>query len=565
MKKTIGIRLVFLSLTFPVLSVIGAWLLDTNGNNSVSVLLLVLISVYALLVTYYHDKISKNVYPLGILMISLSLLFMYSLRSPYIMGYDLSNEYYVFQLTKEDFHWDISKFNNPYNTILSITILPTMYSEILNIGDGYVFKILYQLVFSLVPLIIYITFAKYTEKWVAFLAAFFFMSNSAFSLQMTSVARQEVAMFFFTLTIFIMLTRKIHGPKGNIMYIIFGAALILSHYYQAYLFLLLLLLTYLIQLCFKRFRIADKEKNITATLVSLFIIVTFLWYGQTTATTFTYTIDWIGEVFKNLNELFIFESRMVSISDAIGFAEYSSIPSLISSFTGIITKCFILFGVIYILLKKEFNFTYRSTLLADFSLTALVSIAPIVLSFYFGNRGYLFLLILLAPSCVIGGMVMFRYMIKDEKHIRILMSVILVTYLLSSTFFISNLFGVQTVTLNNGGYHYDNLYFHEQEISAAKWTRNIDPAAIYTDMFGKLRMIVFNLEPGTLLLPYDPDGQTTPILPNNYVYLRYNNILTGRVILSAKYSMQGVNTTEYFDIENADLIFNNGQVVIYKS
>jgi uncharacterized membrane protein len=47
---------------------------------------------------------------------------MLSLRSWYISGFDISNEYEVFKITKEKMLWSMSNFNDTYNACLSITM-----------------------------------------------------------------------------------------------------------------------------------------------------------------------------------------------------------------------------------------------------------------------------------------------------------------------------------------------------------------------------------------------------------------------------------------------------------
>src|SRR4030042_369584 len=152
---TIGLSLAFLmfgglfvNLVFPVLSILGATTLNNGGSNYLTMIMIGGIVVYFFFLILFRKKLNHNVYPWGILMTSISLLLSYSLRSWHLTGGDISLEYYVFQLTKSLSHWSSFQFNDPYNTCLSITVLPTVLSNFLNISDEYIYKVIFPIIFS---------------------------------------------------------------------------------------------------------------------------------------------------------------------------------------------------------------------------------------------------------------------------------------------------------------------------------------------------------------------------------------------------------------------------------
>ncbi len=94
-------------------------------------------------------------------MIAITLLFQYSLISNYVQGADIKVEYYVSTLTQSSGFWNsTASFTNlvygRFYNMLSITVLPTIYSNILNMDITWVFKIVYPLIFALVPLALYL-------------------------------------------------------------------------------------------------------------------------------------------------------------------------------------------------------------------------------------------------------------------------------------------------------------------------------------------------------------------------------------------------------------------------
>ena len=67
-----------------------------------------------------------------------------------------------------------------FNAMLSITILPTVYSNMLGMNPTWVYKIIYPLIFALVPVGLYVLWQPYIGKKFSFLASFLFMAMSTF-------------------------------------------------------------------------------------------------------------------------------------------------------------------------------------------------------------------------------------------------------------------------------------------------------------------------------------------------------------------------------------------------
>ena len=120
-----------------------------------------IIALYVFLIVLFRKKLNKAIYPWVILIISISLLLMTSLRSLHITGWDINQEYQVFQLTIKDFHWSmLNSPEDPYNACLSITILPSILYSFLNINSEYIFKLVFQVIFSITPVVIFLFFRK---------------------------------------------------------------------------------------------------------------------------------------------------------------------------------------------------------------------------------------------------------------------------------------------------------------------------------------------------------------------------------------------------------------------
>lgn len=238
---------------FPVLSILGAFLLNNHGTNILTMIMLGGIAVYVLAITIFRKKLNENVFPWAILMMAIALLLMGWLRSWFVSGVDINLEYNLFQLTKNISFWSISNFYNAYNAMLSLTILPTIFSLFLKINDQYIFKLIIPLIFSFVPLIIYLTSRKYFEEIICFLASFFFISQSTFMNWSWIPIRQEIAFLFFALMLLILFSEEINLITKKAFFLIFGFSMIVSHYSTSYIALSIFVMGYALNFIYKKY------------------------------------------------------------------------------------------------------------------------------------------------------------------------------------------------------------------------------------------------------------------------------------------------------------------------
>ena len=138
---------------FPLLSIVGMRIMNLTDNNVLLMLLLFLIPVYVIFISFSNRRVPEKVYPATIFLISISLLLMYSLRSSHIIDGDTHREFFIFLTTLDNLRWGQLGFG-VLDACLSISILPTIYQTFLNINPEYLFKILFSLIASILPLIV---------------------------------------------------------------------------------------------------------------------------------------------------------------------------------------------------------------------------------------------------------------------------------------------------------------------------------------------------------------------------------------------------------------------------
>ena len=211
-----------------LLTILGVAIIDSFQNNIV-LLIVVLLIAGVIGLAAFGKLIEPGVYPLAILTIGLCLLYQTTLISPHLIGSDIHSEYYYYRLVADSGFWDAS-MASPINSCLSIVILAPVYSLLLNIDGVWMFKAIYPLLFSLMPLILFHIFSQQMSYKKAFLAAFFFVAVPTFSLEMIGLCRQQIAELFLALLILLLVDRKLNpGPKLALA-IIFAMSIATSHY-----------------------------------------------------------------------------------------------------------------------------------------------------------------------------------------------------------------------------------------------------------------------------------------------------------------------------------------------
>lgn len=288
-------------LLFPAISIIGAINLNNDMTNIFTMIMLGVIAFFVLLLTLVRNHINKHVFPFTIFMIALSLLLMNSLRGWYITGHDIFLEYFVFQITKAHDIWKMTNFQDPYNACLSITILPTIISNITRINDLYIYKALYQIIFSFSIIGTYIFIKKFVNSFLAFLGTFAIVSLPTFMTDMPMLNRQEIALFFFVLLLNTLFNNNFSIKIKWLLFLLFGFGLLFSHYSTTYLtvglfiattigYLLLRLITihkHIKKISNKvdnKLGITDNKQNTHIGMAVILLVATIIWNVNITNT-----------------------------------------------------------------------------------------------------------------------------------------------------------------------------------------------------------------------------------------------------------------------------------------
>lgn len=238
-------RLLVLASLSLVLVVLGSNRLNNGAGAQLTLIALSAVTLTILLHLRWTRLVREGITYLVIYLVSLSLLLSTSLRGWYVTGHDIQEEYRVFQLTEAHGRWDIAYFHNAYNACLSITILPTEIGEIVNVDSPYVYKLFFQMIFALCPVLVYVISRRYWKQSIAILAVTYFIGFPTFFTDMPFLNRQEIAFLFVCIGVLAATNAVWSFRRRQVALIVAGIGVELAHYSTMYIFLGTLVIAWL--------------------------------------------------------------------------------------------------------------------------------------------------------------------------------------------------------------------------------------------------------------------------------------------------------------------------------
>jgi uncharacterized membrane protein len=570
---------VLLFLCLPILSIVGTMYVNAYGSNFILLFMIMAISLLFVIGVLSKKLLLPKFYPFAVLMIAIALLFHSSFISQYIVtfGSDVTGEYFAFQTTENSAYWNST---NPYyggewvgygrfNAMLSVTILPTIYSNLLNINPVWMFKVIFPLIFSLVPLGLYQIWQGYIGKKYAFISSFVFMAQSTFYTEMLGLNRQMIAELFFVLLLLVTLNKRMKTVNKAVCFMIFSFALVTSHYALTEIFMFFIFFTLVSLIVLKR-----PSKNITVVMVVLFFTIMFVWYIYTSQGATFYDFMEFGDyVYRQLGEFFDPTSRGQTVLRGLGMEAPPSIWNSISRMFAYLTQAFIVAGFVGLIAKRVKARLDREyfllSLLAMAFLAALIAVPGLANTLNI-TRFYHILLFFLAPLCVLGAETIINFLSKREMETKVsfLLLMVLVPYFLFQTEFVFEVTGSDSWSLPLSKYRFSPLrlyghfgYTNAYNVFGAQWLSNniaVGHTGIYACAYSRSDLRAY----GLVYMGYvEILSNTTEISANGIVYLRSLNTIEGTVV-GVRYSW---NTSELNFLHDLNKIYSNVGSEIYKN
>jgi uncharacterized membrane protein len=570
--------LVIMGIIIFTFSVLGSYIVNTFNSSVILMVMLLLIVFYFFLLNRSKD-ISIIVCCFALFTISVSLLLHHSLISQYLTGWDVIAEYHYASDVIANAIWNPSyginlEFAN-YNLVLSVSILPAIFSCILDIDLVWVYKVIFPLLFSLVPISLFFAFYYQTNKKMALFSVIYIITIVTFFTELLALPRQEIAELFFSLILLTIVSPNLSRKEKGIFYTVFFLGLVVSHYTTTFLVLILFLGVYLLSLLIKQ-----EQRIINLDLILVSFILSFTYYAylyydivlRNGITTITH--------FLTQGQSEMFQSPAVNL--IVQTSPYIS-DILLKSLL-LISQLLIVIGVLceavrYI--KKSTSSTFN----VQFLILAILGLAVLLPSLISSvgvriQRIFHIVSLFLAPFFVIGalnvipvGNYLFKRSISKERIYTIsfnFITIFLAIFLLFNSGFVNELFhdrpksiSLSQKTVDEFGtteevynFYYNNLIFTEYDMYGATWIKSVEispDSPIYADA-----VIV-----DYLLLYYNDmqNGKYITGLPNSnsYIFLGDVNTKTG-ILFSPSYDNLSIVPITY----SANHIYSNGHCNIFQ-
>ena len=170
-------------------------------------------------------KLDLKTEPVLIFLLGLAFLYQATLISNGLIGTDIHTEYYFYTAALDG--WDIS-FPHSYNTAIGTTVFAPFLTNVFGIQGYWIYKVIFPLLFALVPLILFIIYRKEFGDKVAFLAGMFFITLPTYTLEMIGLPRQMLGELMLAIVLFLVIVRPIR--------LLYSVPLLLVASVYAYLF-----------------------------------------------------------------------------------------------------------------------------------------------------------------------------------------------------------------------------------------------------------------------------------------------------------------------------------------
>jgi uncharacterized membrane protein len=579
---------IILFLLPPLLSVLGV----LYFNVYVILLSCAIVAGLCVMSVVSRKLVPQNLFPFLIFSISIALICQVLLTSKYIMGWDANLEYYVFRLTQINGHWGFlnANFNElqglNFDHMLSITLLPAVYSALMHAQGEIVFKILYPFLSCLIPLTLYRISEKQFGKLIALLSALFLVfSNTAFyGAEPLNTNRQIVGELFLLLSVFLLISKSIPVTKRRGLLIIFGAALAVSHYSLAYIYLGIVAILFIIS------KVKSRSDDIlNGATVSLLFVVTFLWCALGTSSPL---VSLVGNIRGAFVELAL--PREGTALD-IGVPQVFTVATWTNLLLSGVANLFLIIGFLSIMArvrdkKKGISVQFTVILTMAGVMLAVALVVPSIAAILYFVRFYAIALLFLSPCFGLGGQTLLATIGRAWRKIRrpprgqivskgknielvfFLIAIILGGYFLSQVGFVNFVTGGAIHSYNIGFYsmlttnesqikiEFYHHYIPEQDVFSAIWLLNhkVEIVEVFADYeSGTHPLSSYGLVPRKLVLPIT---NTTNPPKGSFVYLGSLNIVNGVIATNTG----SFNTSEIsFLLDRINLVYSNGNSEIW--
>lgn len=578
-------RQVSFLLLIVLLGIIGGFAVRYYIWSLFSVIAMFMIATAAILISF-RKFFERKHYPIALFIIALTLLLNRTLTSPYLGGSDIHVELFIQKLTEMSAYWDINISASNVNTMLSSTIFPTIYTVLLGIDTIFVYKLVFSVLFALVPVILYYFFKEKVNPEFSFFSVFLFISFYAFFLVLTWLPRQQVAELFFALLMLTLFDEEIPPSPRSFFILVWISSIVVSHYALTYISLFLMILASILL-----YIVREKSTLIKLSTMVFAVIMTLSWYVYVSLSTTLGTIVHIGQRISIAmsDELFSPGAIDPNVDKALGIGLFDN-PFLhvLGHLWQIGIQILIVIGLVYIISeyireRSHPKFTFIS--IAGVLFLFMSMTLPYFASSLNMDRIFHITLIFISPLCVIGLYFLIKWIfnilkirqLHKDGIISLCLVLVIVPYFLFNAGAIfevteksNNLFFRQGQTtdpfqyLSNSTYYFLNQRVPTEDVYACNWisdSRTPD-SIIYSDTSRECELWGYGLIPSQYV-----SGKYYPPISGGYVFIGRQNIIDNIFISLSESRVRTAKKHDFNEIRyhlfSRDLIYSNGAIIYH--
>ncbi len=420
----------------PILGIYGALMLTRFNNNIVLIILFVGIAVVPVLLIARLLPVHSATF--AIWAIGLALVLQNTLTGNFLTWGDQENEASLVLHILQVGFWDPLQAPHHANmfTMLRIGILHPVYGVFTGLDVVWLFKLIHPLLFSLVPVALYLAYRQYFDERAAFVSVFLYVSLFSFFVVLSRNTRTATAILFLSCFLLALTDDSLTAFQSKILTMFFAASIIVSHYGTSYLVLMGFGLVLILKLIVEQV-MHDREIRVsTVPFMFLYGTLGLSWYIFVSPGSKSYrlVINFINHFYESLRSEFLANPEATSATTRYVTGEFSSITIEILRFFNLFIGAVIGIGLLISLWKFymddsiEFDtefFVYAWAFMGVFGFTFL----PV--ERFNTARTYAITLVFFAPFFVVGVRELLR-LLEQPSFRRIAVTVTVLFFLLNA-------------------------------------------------------------------------------------------------------------------------------------
>lgn len=595
----------------------GARLLN-NGYSNILIMSAFGLGLISIVFTIIRQKhLPENILPIVLFVLSLCGVWSYSLRSNYVFGWDIQNEFKVFQTTLNSGNWILGAKHGAYDAMLSLSILPVVIAKVTGLAGLTIFKFLSPLLFSFVPVILYYIYRIFTKRWTSFLAALITIAQFYYMQQFSALVRQQIAFLFYATILYLILQNKLSNKSKNYLLLASIFGLVVSHYSTTYLAIIFFGGTYITSKIifallqrYKPTQAKPKYKYINGWMVLILILSALIWYGPATHSSgyleklsqkngYSYVIQKIGSVisqqfnnhqsipkstkiylktigtqFQNSHKNFHYypgasNNTVSPVAQATIHSKWPILKTLLNGASVVLNYGWWILGsagILALAISTYRKLDYRKIELVILGAIGILGFITIHLSSTFQNLynetrlDEQVLMFVAMPFILMVIWLLHNLPVRLIKFTAT--SIVLLSFAIASGIITQVIGGLPPANLNNIGQDYNNFYIQQSDIASAHWLgdRYTSNSIVFADNYSSLRLTAAKKQ------IFNQFNDVTPqtISIGSFVYADYTNIKNGLVdkqISNKQFSYQFPTS---FLQQNKNLVYSNGNAEVFK-